>query len=239
MSYADQLAYITLEQAKVAKDYLSKQSHVILWCACCDNDTKEYLSIENVYYKDVDYKNLYQVVLQGRDKDGKLTTVDLDLAYTHTLKDDLYHTVGRILSFECDPCTEPFKIETINGYYSNPKYTSRSSDNINIVDIIITSENVIIHLIYKSPFDYKNGGWANINSTISIKNSDEKKTYKLLQAEGIPIGPNKMNSDFKGQYHSFRLFFPRIFNLTKTIDIVECKKVGCFNFYKILLDKKS
>lgn len=236
--YADQLAYITLNQAKIAKEYLSGQSHIILWCACCDSDTKNHLNIENVYYKNVDYKNLYQIVVQGRNDNGELKTINLDLAYTHSLKDGFYHTIGKILNFECDPCTVPFKLDTVNGYYSSPTYGSKTSDNTSIVDITITPENIVIHIINKSSNDYENGGWININSNVAIKNSDETKLYKLIKAEGIPLSPNKKDSDFKGQYHSFRLFFPRIPNVKKTIDMIECEKESCFNFYGISVNKK-
>ncbi|PRP68175.1 hypothetical protein [Nonlabens agnitus] len=238
VTHADQLAYIRLDQAKAAKEYLETQSHVIVWCACCENEDQQYLTIENIYYKNVNYKNLYQVVLQGKDIEGNLETVNLDLAYTHVPKDGYYHTVGKLLNYDCDPCTQPFKIDSLNGLYVNPTYGNRSSNSIHILDIFVSSDFIMMHILYKSPIEYENGGWSRINSDVYIKNSEGKAKYSLLKAEGIAIAPNITESDFAGQHRSFRLYFPRIPDLSKSIDMIECVEDECFNFFNISLAKK-
>ncbi|GGE44933.1 hypothetical protein [Psychroflexus planctonicus] len=64
--FADQLAYITLSQAKEAQAYLITTDYIIIWCACCENDVAEMITTDNVYYKKVNYKDFYQVVVEGK-----------------------------------------------------------------------------------------------------------------------------------------------------------------------------
>jgi len=49
--YADQLAWITEEQAMTTVDYFkeNKIKNVILWCACCDNDEKMKIKVTRIY----------------------------------------------------------------------------------------------------------------------------------------------------------------------------------------------
>jgi hypothetical protein len=104
---ADQLAWISLEQAQEATEFLKKQKQVILWCACCDNDTKSMVLIASISYKQVS-GDFYQVVLEGKTQDGRTITMGLDLAYVHVNVNGEAQCLGTVLEYECDPCTEPF-----------------------------------------------------------------------------------------------------------------------------------
>jgi hypothetical protein len=108
---ADQLAHINLSQAKETQTYLKTTDYLILWCACCGNDVAEMITTDNVYYKKVNYKDYYQVVLEGKNQDGEYVSRDLDLAYVHSLENGFYKSVGKILNYECDPCTGPFELD--------------------------------------------------------------------------------------------------------------------------------
>lgn len=107
-SKADQLAYITKEQADKAVKFLQNQEELILWCACCDNDKKEKITVNKVYAEFVNYQHYFQVILEGKDENGKKVRIELDLAYVHFKKGKKAKCVGKALKFKCDPCTKPF-----------------------------------------------------------------------------------------------------------------------------------
>lgn len=106
---ADQLAYITKEQAQKATEFLQSHKEIMLWCACCDqNSTKQVVTITKVYFEHTGYEQYYQVVLEGTDVHGNKVTEKLDLAYVHFKIGNNAYNVGKTLGFECDPCTTPF-----------------------------------------------------------------------------------------------------------------------------------
>lgn len=112
ISYSDQLAWITEEQAIQTVDYFkeNKIKNVILWCACCDNDTKLKIKVTRIYYKAVEgQKNYYEVWIEGKDKVDKRLKQPVDLAYVHIKKAGEWNCLGTVLEFQCDPCTKPFK----------------------------------------------------------------------------------------------------------------------------------
>jgi hypothetical protein len=121
----------------------------------------------------------------------------------------------------------------------SPKIDRQDNDNIGILEIKKTSSNTIIHFIYQSDNKYIDGGWANINPSIKIKDSDGYKSYDLIRAEGIPLSPEKKQSDFAGQWFSFRLTFPKISTDISKIDIIECSTSNCFNFYGVSLKENK
>ncbi len=108
---ADQLAYLTLDQATKAVNYLQKQDHVIMWCACCDDDAQIYVRIAKVYYQRVaDTKEpYYEVIIEGTNANGEFVNEAVDLAYVHAQSGSKYKSVGKLLKFKCDPCTKPFE----------------------------------------------------------------------------------------------------------------------------------
>ena len=104
---ADQLAWITLDQAKTAVKYLSKEKKVILWCACCDNDKKVVVAVSKVSYKKAE-GDYYQVVLEGINSKGESIVEEIDLAYVHVNIKGKGNCLGQVLKFDCDPCMKPF-----------------------------------------------------------------------------------------------------------------------------------
>lgn len=109
---ADQLAWITKTQAEKAVEFLQKHKQVILHCACCDNDPKEKVKIKNITYRHPtmageEQTDYYQVFVTVK-VNGKLEEIGLDLAYVHIKQGKEAHCLGKVLSFECDPCIEPF-----------------------------------------------------------------------------------------------------------------------------------
>jgi hypothetical protein len=108
-SKADQLAYLTKEQAKTATAFLKKQAEVLIWCACCDNDPIQVVKVTKVRFKSVKYKQYYQISLKGVDKSGKTRKEELDLAYVFINKNGKAYCVGKELGYKCDPCTGVFE----------------------------------------------------------------------------------------------------------------------------------
>lgn len=111
-SFADQLAYITKEQAEMTVAYFTDKGieEVALWCACCDKDLKVKVAVVNVYYKYTGYEKYYQVYITGTTLKGKFIDEGVDLAYVHVRKGKRWYCLGKELGFECDPCTKPFKL---------------------------------------------------------------------------------------------------------------------------------
>ncbi|MFY7972723.1 MAG: hypothetical protein ACOVOO_12325 [Flavobacteriales bacterium] len=105
---ADQLALITLDEAKKAADYISQQRELVLWCACCEYETKERVSVTSVYYR-LAGDDLYETVLKYKDYEGNLQERTIDLAYVHIFINGQAHCLGQILEMRCDPCTAPFE----------------------------------------------------------------------------------------------------------------------------------
>ena len=112
IAFADQLAWITKEQAEKTVAYL-KRSHVsemVLWCACCDNDQKTKIHLTGVSYRKVESYDYYEVVITGTRADGSAVSESVDLAYVHLEVNGLWKCLGAIMHFDCDPCTQPFKL---------------------------------------------------------------------------------------------------------------------------------
>ncbi len=108
MVKADQLEALTQAQAEKAVGYLKKETVVILWCSCCDNETPKKITINEVFYKKDTQGKYYSVVLKGRDEQGVEVEEYLDLAYVFVKKGKKAESLGKVLKFDCDPCTKPF-----------------------------------------------------------------------------------------------------------------------------------
>ena len=207
---ADQLAYITLSQAKKAKTYLKTTDYLILWCACCENDVAEGITTDNVYYKKVNYKDYYQVVLEGKNQDGKYVSRDLDLAYVHSLENGFYKSVGKILNYECDPCTEPFELSNKDEGKDLPNETMKfiiTDASINGVDttptLLAAEAYSVFYTVEDSDLIYMANVWSKNDSQsygpmYYIKKKEE--TYEEYKADFFYFNWRYMNDydDKKG-----------------------------------------
>ena len=108
---ADQLAILNFEQADAAVAYLSEEEYVILYCGCCETDEMTLLIISSVYYEEVG-EDEYVVHVAGVDADGNELDTEIDLAFVHVNIEDTFYCLGQMLLYECDPCTEPFTLES-------------------------------------------------------------------------------------------------------------------------------
>jgi len=101
---ADQLGYITKEQAEKAAALLKSEREIMLFCGCCDNDPKIYLKVADVKVKHTGYQEYYQVIVTGITRTGEKMTVETDLAYVHVNRNGMAVAAGTVLGFKCDPC---------------------------------------------------------------------------------------------------------------------------------------
>jgi len=115
---ADQLAYLTKDQAEKTVDYLETKHELILWCACCDYDPPRYVQFEKVGYEHTGYEDYYQVYILIPDVNNLANLINyaIDLAYVHIIDDDKAISLGTIMDFDCDPCTEPFGYNYSNAF---------------------------------------------------------------------------------------------------------------------------
>lgn len=108
-SKADQLQALTQKQAEAAVVYLKKEPVIILWCSCCDNQIPKKISVNEVFYKKYSDGKYYSVIVKGRDESGMEVEEYVDLAYVFVKKGKKAKSLGKVLKFECDPCTKPFE----------------------------------------------------------------------------------------------------------------------------------
>lgn len=107
-AHADQLAYITKEQAEKGALLIKSEKEVLLFCGCCDNDPKIYLKVKEVLVRFTGYQNYYEIIISGTTADGEQKTVEADLAYVHLNRKGIAVPAGKILGLECDPCVSEF-----------------------------------------------------------------------------------------------------------------------------------
>ena len=103
-AHADQLAWISKQDADTAVKYLEKQKYVLLYCGCCDNDPKMYVKIKKVTCQSTGVSDYYEVIITGEDPNGNEVSEAVDLAYVHVQQGKKALCVGLALNMDCDPC---------------------------------------------------------------------------------------------------------------------------------------
>lgn len=110
VAMADQLAYLTYEQAEESLSFLQNEERVVLWCACCDDDVPTDVFVESVRIESVG-DGYYEIILTGSTLEGESIETAIDLAYVHVLLEGEAYCFGTLMGYECDPCTEIFEWE--------------------------------------------------------------------------------------------------------------------------------
>ena len=124
------------------------------------------------------------------------------------------------------------KIKSSTKLY-NPEGMDFRNDH-RIKSIEATDEYTRIDFIYRSPKDYDNGGWIQIEKGSYIQPVNSNVKYGLIKAIGIPIAPAKHYFKKQGEYHTYTLIFPALPKNTWKINIIEKEAPGTyFNFYGI------
>lgn len=104
---ADQLAYLSKEDAEKAATFIRTQKALYLYCGCCDGDTPTKIKPISVEVRYTNYENYYELVLTYKDENGQTQTTEIDLAYVWFKRKKKMLTVGTEMLLEHDPCN-PF-----------------------------------------------------------------------------------------------------------------------------------
>jgi hypothetical protein len=209
---ADQLVWITQDQAKAAVAFLKQQSEIIAWCACCESDSKSVIKVTNSYYQHArTAQDYYEVFIVGTDNEGKDINSAFDLAYLHYKKNSTAICVGKGLGFECDPCTSPFAWPNSNGIASK----SYEPDNSGSYDAKATDDNGFVFV-----------GKTSDGTIYSVR--VEKKNYQSVDTWVKDISPVKYIKNSKGKTvktgGNYSLSFMTIHCDEKKFDIEEVIK---------------
>ncbi len=108
-SFADQLAYISREDAMTAAEFIKKNSTIYSYCGCCEDflepgakPTKPVkLKVEQIIVRATGYEDYYEVYVVVKGKE-----IALDLAYTWYKSEKKYHTIGEGLGLDHDKCKD-------------------------------------------------------------------------------------------------------------------------------------
>lgn len=103
---ADQLEWVSEEEARDAAQLLLQQKYVLLYCGCCGETQMQYVKLTNVSIKYTGYDNYYNVVVEGVDSFGNEVSKGIDLAYAHIDRKGKAICIGKALKLDCDPCVD-------------------------------------------------------------------------------------------------------------------------------------
>lgn len=109
---ADQWYVLDIDTASRAKQLLDKQKNIILWCACCTNDPKQNIQLQEVNvlpYEGI--ANSYYIKIKGRNiTTNAVVEEGIDLAYVHLLKNKkkTRNLADALKLSPLDPCTPAF-----------------------------------------------------------------------------------------------------------------------------------
>jgi hypothetical protein len=107
--FADQLAYLSKQEAEKAVAYLLKHKKVINFCGCCNEAIPLKVKVINAEARYTNYENYYEVYITYKDKNNQSKSIPVDLAYLWTKYKGNVVTIGEVLHLEHDPC-----VDTIN-----------------------------------------------------------------------------------------------------------------------------
>lgn len=106
LSFADQLAYLTKDDANRGAAFIEKTKKIAFFCGCCDNQEPEKIKVKGVEVKFTGYEEWYEIHV-FYDYHGELKSVPVDLAYVWVKIKGKIQTVGQALGLEHDPCKTP------------------------------------------------------------------------------------------------------------------------------------
>ena len=129
-----------------------------------------------------------------------------------------------------------FSTVTYSQVYENPIAGKQSHPELEITKIEITDSETIISL--KVTNKRNQGGWFCADENIYIKNSTGIEVYQLVKSENIPTCPDQHKFAYTGEVLEFKLYFEKISDKIKFIDLIENCNNACFSFFSIILDNE-
>jgi len=104
--FADQLAYLSKENAEKAVSYILKHKKVIVFCGCCDDNKPLKVKVIKAEAKFTNYENYYEVYITYKDENKQPKSIPVDLAYLWTKYKGNVVTIGEVLHLEHTPCVD-------------------------------------------------------------------------------------------------------------------------------------
>ena len=112
-----------------------------------------------------------------------------------------------------------FDKQSIRRIYIHP--TTRNQ----LRDQLPEEGQTLIHCSYVSKEMYVNGGWVNIHPTTFLQ-SDSGACISMIDAQFIPLAPQKHYFTRCGQLKQFTLLFPKIPTDWQSFDLIEKTNIG-------------
>lgn len=104
---ADQLAYISKEQADETVALLKKEKNLTLYCGCCNNDSPKQVKIVNIYARYTGFGEFYEVIIDYKVKgSSKIQQTALDLAYVWIKEKNKFITVAELMKYNYRACKD-------------------------------------------------------------------------------------------------------------------------------------
>jgi hypothetical protein len=123
-------------------------------------------------------------------------------------------------------------------YLVQPHVNESNEDNPTLLRIILTDQYTRIDFGYAAPWIYVKGGWIRIAPYSYLQVNGSKEKYGFINAQNIPISPDRHEFESIEDWKVFSLFFEAIPLKDCVIDIIEEEKPSPddFNYYGITLE---
>ena len=132
------------------------------------------------------------------------------------------------------------EIKKIHIQVFNPIVKHQLVTTTEVVRIEQTNEYTRIDFIYSPSKEYVSGWWVHIDKSTFIRPVGNSEKFYLISAENISYAPKKTYLKGANALHCYTLYFPKLPDNTKAIDIIECESSSdskWFNFYSVSLEK--
>lgn len=114
-------------------------------------------------------------------------------------------------------------------------------DNPILLRLTQTQEFTKVDFGYTTTNKYINGGWIKMAPDTYIEDTLTTKRYRMLNATGITISPNKHNFQSHKDWQYYSLYFEPMPQIDRIINLIEVEKGtrNDFNYYNIALTMKD
>ena len=109
----------------------------------------------------------------------------------------------------------------------------KNFDYCRITRVVNKENETIIEFEYTSPF--QKDGWINISGDTHIYDATNGEKLKLIGVWNTEISPKRKDVPYNEKI-TFQLTFERLKNNSQNINIIECERDSCFNFYGVSIN---
>jgi hypothetical protein len=131
------------------------------------------------------------------------------------------------------------KIKEMEKYFFNPLVTDQTVGATEILRIEIERKFTRIDFIcYARLNHFESFEWIHIMPETFIRPSGSAQEHTLIKAINIPLAPQKYYFKTSNDFLCYTLYFPKLPNDVKTIDIIEKEVLETipFSFYGVSLE---